>query len=403
MSWPSSSASARATRFSSTSTPRTCGRAARKSRACSLSDLAQINPGLEGYFERWRQDQRELWGSKSPQREPAYNDVFNVLACALGPLLTSQLLELLPPERPLDVWALEDVLQDLKRFVIGDGDVQGYAFSHPRLGDYFYELLQAAGRAEVHEARFVSWGLRCTQALETQGTAYQVPVYVLQFLRRHMDRARCDAKAFQVLSSTLWARAWERLDRGSYTGFLADLSVVQQIVLTESSKLAATDAVSPFTAIELRCALCHSSIITMAGDLSVPVLIAIVSKQIWSAAQALAYATNIPQRPSRLATIFELAPIVDEAYAPLVLAAAVTEMRSLCGSADGRHVIVNFVRELGSGIDAMKSASQLARKVDAMNRVARQLPAPDNHWLTGLLEMPDFRAPPAQCPNGSFA
>ncbi len=353
------------------------------------SDLAQIEPGLEGYFERWRQDQRELWGAKSPQREPAYNDVFNVLACALGPLLTSQLLELLPPERPLDVWALEDVLEDLKRFVIGDGDEQGYAFSHPRLGDYFYELLQAAGRAEAHEARFVSWGLRCTQALETQGVAYQAPVYVLQFLRRHMDRARCEARAFQVLSSTIWARAWERLDRGSYTGFLSDLSVVQQIVSTESGKLAATGAVSPFTATELRCALCYSSIVTLAGDLSVPALTAIVSKQIWSAAQALAYATNIPQRHSRLATIFELATLVDEAYVPLALAAAVTETRSLCGSEDGRAVVKNFVEELGYGVDAMKSASQLARKIDAVNRVARQLPAPDSHWLTGLLDMPN--------------
>jgi hypothetical protein len=357
------------------------------------SDLAKIEPGLKGYFERWRQDQRELWGSKSPQREPAYNDVFNVLASALGPLLTSQLLELLPPERPLDVWALEDVLQDLKRFVIGDGDVQGYAFSHPRLGDYFYELLQAAGQAEVHEARFVSWGLRCTQALETQGSAYQVPVYVLQFLRRHMDRARCDAKAFQVLSSTLWARAWERLDRGSYTGFLADLSTVQQIVSMESRRLAGAAAISPFTAAELRCALCYSSIVTLAGDLSVPVLMAIVSKNIWSAAQALAYATNIPQRPSRLATILELATVVDEAYEPLVHAAALTETRSLCGSTDGREVVTSFVRELGSGIDAMKSASQLARKIDAMNRVARQLSPPDSHWLMGLLEMPNVPRP----------
>lgn len=353
------------------------------------ADLAQIEPGLKGYFERWRQDQRELWGSKSPQREPAYNDVFNVLACALGPLLTSQLLELLPPERPLDLWALEDVLQDLKRFVIGDGNLQGYTFSHPRLGDYFYEILHAAGRAEAHEARFVSWGLRCTQALETQGIAYQVPVYVLQFLRRHMDRAQCDAKTLQVLTSTLWAQAWERLDRGSYTGFLADLSVVRQIVSTESGRLAATGAVSQFTATELRCALCYSSIITLAGDLSVSVLTAIVSKQIWSAAQALAYATNIPERPSRLATIFELATVADEAYQPLVLAAAVTETRSLCTSADGRQVVMDFVCEVGSGIDAVKSVSQQARKIDAINRVARQLPAPDDQWLMGLLDMPN--------------
>jgi hypothetical protein len=345
------------------------------------SDLAQIKPGLDGYFERWREDQRNLWGAKSPQREPAYNDVFNVLACALGPLLTSQVLELLPPERPLDVWALEDVLEDLKRFVIGDGDAQGYTFSHPRLGDYFYELLQRAGRAEVHEARFVSWGMRCTRMLEDQGAAYQVPTYVLQFLRRHMDRARCDAKAFRVLSSTLWARAWERLDRGSHTGFLGDLSVVHQIVAQESKKLAAAGVVSPFTATELRCALCHSSIVTLAGDLSVPVLAAVVAKGIWSPAQAIAYATNIPQRRSRLEALLELATVVDETHLPLAVAAALTESRALCATDDGRKVLREVIAQTGTGLDATKSPCRLVRKADALSRIVRQLPSPHNLWL----------------------
>jgi hypothetical protein len=353
------------------------------------SDLAQIEPGLEGYFARWWRDQRELWGAQSPQLEPAYNDVLNVLACALGPLLISELLELLPPERPLDVWAVQDVVQSLKRFVIGDGDVQGYAFGHPRLGDYFYEQLQAAGRAEMHEARFVSWGLRCTRELETRQDDYQVPVYVLQFLRRHMDRARCDAAAFEVLSSTLWARAWERLDRGSYTGFLSDLSVVRHIVSGESGKLAAAGTLSPFTATELRCSLCSSSIVTLASDLSVPVLMSIVSKGIWSAAQAIAYASNIPQRRARLATLIELATVVDNSYVPLALAAAVGETRSLCASDQGRDVVRDLVSELGAGIDALKSAVQLARKAGVLKSVAKQLPAPDHDWLSHLLEMPN--------------
>src|SRR5262249_44991808 len=72
-------------------------------------DLAGLDPGLEGYFSRWWEDQRTLWGAASPLREPAVNDVLSVLACALGPLRTSELLELVPSS--VELWALDDIMR----------------------------------------------------------------------------------------------------------------------------------------------------------------------------------------------------------------------------------------------------------------------------------------------------
>jgi len=37
-----------------------------------------------GQFDRWWDEQRILWGEAAPQKEQAVQDVFNILACALG-------------------------------------------------------------------------------------------------------------------------------------------------------------------------------------------------------------------------------------------------------------------------------------------------------------------------------
>jgi hypothetical protein len=184
-------------------------------------DLAAIEPGIDGYFRRWWDDQRVLWGPRSPLREPAVQETLNVLACALGPLLTSELLELMPDGRRVSVWELDDVLKSLSRFIVGDGVTHGYAFSHPRLGDHFYDRLHQAGQAAQIELRFVRWGRGAVEALAAgRIDVDEVPVYVLQYQRRHLERAHVEPAAFIALADNLWARGWERLDRGSYVGFL---------------------------------------------------------------------------------------------------------------------------------------------------------------------------------------
>ncbi len=117
-----------------------------------LAELRTIDPGLGGYFYRWLEDQRRLWGSQTPLREPAVQALLDLLACALGPLSQEDVLDLAPPEVQLTTWRLkEEVLPSLKRFVLGDGEEQGYSFCHPELGTYFRERLSQKERRRVEQ------------------------------------------------------------------------------------------------------------------------------------------------------------------------------------------------------------------------------------------------------------
>lgn len=293
------------------------------------SDLRQIEPGLAGYFRRWWDDQRALWGDKRPLREPAVNELLNTLACALGPLSSAELLELLPAERDIDLWALDDTLQVLRRFVVGDGQSQGYVFGHPRLGDFFFDQLRAAGRALRHEQRFVDWGLRCLAELAAaKPRASTMPAYVPQFLRRHMERCGSPPERLAALVGPAWMKAWEPLDRGSHAGFLADMTQVAEHLAAATAQAAAAGQASPLVAAELRAALYASSISSLAADLSLPLLAALARRGVWTPAQALAHASRIPPRAQRMAALVWLGAALEPGFRPLALAALVTELRA---------------------------------------------------------------------------
>ncbi|MCK4692251.1 MAG: hypothetical protein KAT23_01385 [Anaerolineales bacterium] len=40
------------------------------------------------HFDRWWDEQRRLWGEDAPLKEQAVQDIFDILACAFGPLKT---------------------------------------------------------------------------------------------------------------------------------------------------------------------------------------------------------------------------------------------------------------------------------------------------------------------------
>ncbi len=308
-------------------------------------DLAAIDTGLEGYFRRWWNDQRALWGANSPLREPAVQEVLNTLACALGPLLTAELLQLVPASAGLSVWGLDETLRVLQRFVVGDGMAHGYAFSHPRLADYFYERLDQAAQARALEMRFVAWGRATVAALEAgQLPIAAVPAYVLRFQRRHMERAGSEPAALMSLAGNSWAAAWERLDRGSYIGFLGDLAAVRLIAQRENRAEAASGPL-PFIAQELRCALGLASVAGLASGLSSALLLAHVQKAAWTPAQALSYAARINDDRQRLATIVELTALMPEAHRPLGLAACVAELRALDATAKAMPVITAVIND----------------------------------------------------------
>lgn len=183
-------------------------------------DLSQLKPGLNGYFDRWWDDQRKLWGKESPLKEQAVQTLLSALACSLGPLDQDGLLQL----TKLSSWDLREALKPLDRFIIGDGKAHGYAFSHPRLGDYFKDAL-AASEQQTWQQRFLDWGKETVQALEDGSLLpAKAPAYIVQYYGAHLEQAHAQTDTLLTLVCQGWSKAWEALE-GSFSGFLTMSSV----------------------------------------------------------------------------------------------------------------------------------------------------------------------------------
>lgn len=104
-------------------------------------DLADLKPGLSGYFHDWISRQQRLWRMEDPPLDPT-NDLSSMLAIAIvgqamGPLLAMEIaaiLELVEGRKPASVLRL---LKPFAAFLRGDGTASGYTFNHPRLADFF--------------------------------------------------------------------------------------------------------------------------------------------------------------------------------------------------------------------------------------------------------------------------
>jgi hypothetical protein len=274
-------------------------------------DLRKIKPGLEGFFVRWWEDQHRLWGDKKPLREPAVQELLNLLACALGPLSQDDVLRLARPDAKLTVWTLEEALLPLKRFIIGDGHDQGYAFSHPRLVFHFHGRLDKAAQQSI-ESYFLNWGKGTLKALnEKQIAPEDIPPYIIQYYSAHLIRAGCGMQDFIDLISEGWQQAWFSLD-SSYAGFLHETKKVWQIAERANAESIGTGKTAAYLGTEIRCAFCQSSIFNLAANIPPELLLALVEKGVWTSIQGLAYAQQIPDASSRTQALSRLVPYLTE-------------------------------------------------------------------------------------------
>ncbi|MFO0700080.1 MAG: DUF4062 domain-containing protein [Nitrospira sp.] len=262
----------------------------RKEKVGSLKpeDLGQLKPGLTGYFDRWWDDQRKLWGNESPLKEQAVQTLLSVLACSLGPLDQEGLLWL----TKLSSWDLREAMKPLNRFIIGDGKVHGYAFSHPRLGEYFKDALSSSEQ-QVWQKQFLHWGRDTVQALE-QGTLApeNAPAYLMQYYGAHLEQAHSQPETLFSLVCHGWSRAWEAFE-GSFAGFLNDVERAWKTAEREDERAIAKGEIAPRIGDEIRCALVQASINSLVSNLPVKLIVLLVKYKKWTFRQGLAYAQQI--------------------------------------------------------------------------------------------------------------
>ncbi|MGE0644906.1 MAG: DUF4062 domain-containing protein [Nitrospira sp.] len=241
-------------------------------------DLRKLQPGLKGYFDRWWADQRSLWGKESPLKEQNVQTVLNVLACALGPLDQEALLRL---TQLSSSWDLVESLRPLDRFIVGDGKVHGYVFSHPRLGEHFKHELSRVEQ-EKWQKEFVTWGQETVQELERGSlTSAKPPAYIIQYYGAHLEQAHASAEMLLTLVCQAWSKAWEALE-GSLGGFLNDVERAWRAAERENEQAIARGESAPCIGDEIRCALVRASINSLAANLPSELIVQLVKHQKWT-------------------------------------------------------------------------------------------------------------------------
>jgi hypothetical protein len=320
------------------------------------SDLHSIRPGLVGYFERWWNDQRSLWNQEQPEREAALQTVLNLLAGALGPLSQEDILNLIPNEVGLQSGTIEQHLQPLGRFVIGDGLRQGYVFSHPRLANYFLEeRLSAEERQEV-ERRFLDWGEQTLKALNEGNLAPErASAYIVQYYGAHLERAQAPPQALLALVSDGWRRAWEKLDRAN-AGFLGDSERAWRAAEHEDATATSTGQPTPYLGAQIRSLLCRVSINSMTSNISPRLMLEAVKTGVWTPAQGLACIRLIADLASRAHELVELAPSVQEPLRTDILQEALDTVATI----KDKHSRLDALIALAPGL----SESLLAQVLD---------------------------------------
>ncbi|MCB8980655.1 MAG: ATP-binding protein [Ardenticatenaceae bacterium] len=249
-------------------------------------DLQSIEPSYKGYFEKWWNDQERLWGRDDPLEKVLVNDVLDVMTMARGPLLISDLRQLLPGQiRSRD---LKRAVRPLNRFLIGDGKTQGFAFAHPKLGEHFRDEMFADEQVKWR-TRYLSWGERTLADLRANQLLPQdVPRYLMLYYGSHLKEADVDVETLLQLVSWEWIQVW--LEKtGAYAGFLQDVDLVWARLHEANTTAIEQKQNAPFIGQEVLCALCHASVTSLTDNIPDELMALLLQYKLWTEDQAITY------------------------------------------------------------------------------------------------------------------
>jgi len=268
-----------------------------------LERLKATEPDLKGYFERWWEEQRKQWKAqeKAPgEIENRLRGFFRLLAAAFSPLNGAE-ISALGDEHLRFEHQQKELVEWAPRIVIGSAQ-DGYTFSHPRFGQYFYEEAMDAGeRAEV-ERLFLEAGERALADLRAGKAPKDVPAYFVLHSKDHLLRAieagRARPPALYALICEPWLRAREYHGE-TPASFLEDV---------EAAWEAASQQPDGDPGMQILALLCFSSVATLSSNIPVEIIAGARGAGVLNRAQALAYLrqnTNLAARAEGLALLSE--------------------------------------------------------------------------------------------------
>ena len=296
---------------------------ARRDEASRLvpSQLSEIAPGIEGYFDQWWRDQQVQWGEGLADKKAAVQIVFNLLATALGPLPRRDLLRLARSVSPaLTGDALDDALETLARFVVSDSARQAYVLTHPRFAQYRYEKLAADGDDEAYDRLFLDWGRQTLESAERDGDLSGLSPYIVQRYGAHLARARRPAAERLRLVSTGWRRAWESHSE-EHDGFLSDVERAWKAAEEADQAAVTAGQPPPFLADELQCALVTAEANASVDLTNASLLSALAAQGVWSVGRCLSFAFGLESPERQADALAALVPSLEPRHLAAVLSA----------------------------------------------------------------------------------
>jgi len=260
-----------------------------------VDNLFKLKPGLRGFFDKWIDDQIELWGDGDPFEKPHIQAFKNFCAFAKGPLREYDFLQLEPQAFSNQARMIKQAVKTFERFIISTDE--GYVFTHPRLAQYFTE--EEKHQAQTIQKRFVSYGKKILEGLNNEELdplqARDDFTYIVQHYADHLDESKALTEEYYALISGGWLRAWEALE-GTHKGFLSDVNKAW-----EKAKGSGADALH----IQILAGLCHSSVVSRSGNIGGRLLLALWKNNNVSNLQLRNRIDQITNQAIRLETMLE--------------------------------------------------------------------------------------------------
>lgn len=257
-------------------------------------DLAGIQPGYKGYFDRWWDDQKKLWG-RDGLRERETITVLNIFCGALGGLSKNDLASL---TIEVNSYTIENVLDTLGRFIIGMRNDSYksetfYVLAHPKLHDFFWGKLSDKEKANIN-ARYLAWGERAIRALVGNKIKPEgISLYLLQYYIHHLDIAHAPIEKYlTIINHAFWHQGWFKYDK-SYNGYLQVVKQVQMKIRAANTKEIRESGKASLLAYEIRCSLIENSIHNFTRTISPEILANLIKEQLMTGRQIYSYALQI--------------------------------------------------------------------------------------------------------------
>jgi hypothetical protein len=283
--------------------------------------FADVPKGLPGVLSLWERDLRERLKGAAEGTLVAAQRLCSVLAAAFGPLRRVDLHEMCGEK--IGSWALDAAVDALARFLVGEGETNGYAFTHPRLAQHFFDRLAERERRELDQ-QFVTWGRRAISGIELNaGSARAVAPYLVQYLAAHMQRSNAPIDELLALLSAGWKDACFAAE-ATYSKFVGDVAMVRLALVTHDRKLVAQGSRPRYLGEEFLCMLCDASTRSHSNNLTGFVLTAALAADLITLQQCIQLVEHrsrysVGSKKDLLVFVLEHLPVLRDTLGPLVV------------------------------------------------------------------------------------